>query len=550
MMKILVWVGAVFLLLLALALSLPFLVDLNKYQEQYRPAVEEALNRKIAIQDIQLTLWPRFGARVTGFVVMDDPAFGESPFTSLTSVGVGVKLMPLLTGKVEVRDVELVDPVITVIKNERGVLNVSTLGRQGVAAPKTPSRAPLPSPEGPLRILAMLAVDRVSISGGKLTYRDLSAGKPVEYVLQDLEFLLQSVRLGQTPGLHLATLVQPFNLPVALDGTFGPLKQTADIDVIDLQLALGKSSFAISGSTAGRNGTVHVSSPVINTGDLPMALPLKKPVEVKDLRIEAEVKGQEIHLDNLSFQLFDGQVKAEGGMTSGIAPPPFNGRITMAGIQLGPVLEAIGTDALSVSGTAGGNFALQGRGFAMPDLTEALAGTGHIAVKDGKLEGVNLMREVSTLFKVAGLSPDDVKATAFSTIETEVGIKQGVINVERLLMDSHDFQATGTGTVGFDHKLNLKVNLNLSEALSRTIAGGSPAARLALSGERLTVPMVITGTTEAPSYGLDTKAVGAGVQEQVKEKVREAAGDLLTGSSRPKDVKQKGQDMLKGLLGR
>ncbi len=117
-------------------------------------------------------------------------------------------------------------------------------------------------------------------------------------------------------------------------------------------------------------------------------------------------------------------------------------------------------------------------------------------------------------------------------------------------MDSHDFQATGTGTVGFDHKLNLKVNLNLSEALSRTIAAGSPAARLALSGERLTVPMVITGTTEAPSYGLDTKAVGAGVQEQVKEKVREAAGDLLTGSSRPKDVKQKGQDMLKGLLGR
>jgi AsmA protein len=550
MMKVLVWVSAAFLLVLAVALSLPFLIDLNKYQEQYRPAVEEVLNRKITLQDIQFTLWPKIGARLAGLVVLDDPAFGDSPFTSLTSAGVGVKLMPLLTGRVEVEDITLVDPVITVIKNERGILNVSTLGRKGVAAPKTPSRAPIPSPEGPLKILAMLAVDRVSVSGGKLTYRDLSTGTPAEYVLQDLEFLLQSVRLGQTPGLHLATLVQPFNLPVTLDGTFGPLKESADIDAIDLRVALGKTSFAITGSIAGRNTRLNVSAPVINTVDLPMALPLKKPVEVKDVRIAAGVKGQDIQLDNLSFQLFDGLVTAQGGMTSGVGPPPFNGRVTLKGVQLGRVFEAIGTDALSVSGTADGDLALQGRGFTMTDLTQVMEGAGQIAVKDGRIEGVNLMHQVSTLFKVAGLSPDDVKATAFSTIETDLGIKQGVVNVQRLLMDSHDFQATGGGTIGFDHALNLKVNLNLSEALSQKIAGGSPAARVALSGGRLGVPMVITGTTQGPSYGLDTQGVGAKVQEQVKEKVREAAGDLLTGASRPKDVKQKGQELFKGLIGR
>ena len=92
--------------------------------------------------------------------------------------------------------------------------------------PETPSRAPIPSAEGPLKILAMLAVDRVSITGGKLTYRDLSATKPTEYILQDMELLLQNVRLGQTPSLHFRTLVQPFNMPVRLDGTVGPLKES------------------------------------------------------------------------------------------------------------------------------------------------------------------------------------------------------------------------------------------------------------------------------------------------------------------------------------
>ena len=86
--------------------------------------------------------------------------------------------MPLLKGRIEVEEITLREPVITVMKNKNGVLNVSTLGRPGVPVPETPSRAPIPSTEGPLRILGMLAVDHVSLRDGRLTYRDLSADTP------------------------------------------------------------------------------------------------------------------------------------------------------------------------------------------------------------------------------------------------------------------------------------------------------------------------------------------------------------------------------------
>src|SRR5262245_42605653 len=350
-MKIAIWLGVIVLLLIGLILSLPFLVDLNKYQDQYKPLIEDALNRKIQLEDIRLAIWPRIGARVAGFAVLDDPAFGSGSFTSLTSLDVGVKLMPLLSGKVEVEEVALRDPVITVIKNKNGVLNVSTLGRTGVAAPVTPSRAPVPSAEGPLKILALLAVDQVSISGGKLTYRDLSTTNPTEYVLEDLELLLKAVRLGQTPSLHLRTLVQPFNTAVILDGTFGPLKETTDIDAINLQLELGKTSLTITGSTVGRDAKINIGSSVINTANLPIALPLKKPVEIHNLKIGAEVKGQEAHLNNLSLQVFDGQVKGLGTLTAGSEAPPFAGKLTMEGLQLGPALDAVAAPQVSVSGT-------------------------------------------------------------------------------------------------------------------------------------------------------------------------------------------------------
>ena len=152
-MKIMIGIGVLLAVLFGVALLLPFIVDLNKYQDQYRPLIEDALNRKVTLEDIRLTIWPRLGARVAGFTIVEDPAFGTGPFASLSSVDVGVKLMPLLSGKVEVEEITLREPLITVIKNKNGVLNVATLGRKGVAAPETPSRAPVPSPDGPLKIL-------------------------------------------------------------------------------------------------------------------------------------------------------------------------------------------------------------------------------------------------------------------------------------------------------------------------------------------------------------------------------------------------------------
>jgi AsmA protein len=171
-------------------------------------------------------------------------------------------------------------------------------------------------------------------------------------------------------------------------------------------------------------------------------------------------------------------------------------------------------------------------------------------VKEGRIEGINLLQEAATLLKVAGVSLDNVKATAFSTIESDVVVKQGLVTVQRLLMDSHDYQASGSGTIGLDQSLNLKLNLNLSQALSQKITSGSPIAKVAMSGGRLFLPLLITGSMQAPAYGLDMKMFAGKAQEQVKEKTKDVVEDLLKGKAKPDDLKQQGKDLLKGLLGR
>jgi AsmA protein len=536
---------------------------------------------------------------------------------------VGIKLIPLLTGRVEVEEITLKEPVITVIKNQHGALNVSTIGKQGPPSerPKE-ARPPPPTEGGPLRALAMLAVDRVALEHGRLAYHDQSSQKSTEYTVQDLNVLLQSVRLGDMPRLHVDAVVQPYNIPLTIEGVIGPLVETLDLKTIDLALALGKITATITGSAVNGHASLTIASPIINTsylpvslplakpieirdlhieaeadypvkpntppleaatvkvlrfavvlgnsvmnvnghildgearlmalaptintGDLPIVLPLRRPVEVKDVKLSAGMKGQHATVDNLSLNAFGGQLLSQAGLTLGSSSPPFNGKINLEHVQLGPIVEAL-MDKLTVSGTANAHITLQGRGFSKMDLMSGLDGTGSFAVKDGKIEGVNLLQEAVALLKAAGIALDTTQATVFSTIEGNFGLKQGVIHVERFLMDSHDFQATGAGAIGLDQTLNLSTKLSVSEALSKQMVTATPALRMAMAGNRMTVPMLITGTAQSPVYALDTKALTGKVQEQVKEQVRGAVDDLLKGK---KPDLEKGKAALKNLFGR
>ena len=690
-MKIVMILVGVLLILLVVVVLLPFLIDLNRYQDRYRPVIEEALNRKVELKDIRLTIVPRLGARIAGFTVMDDPGFGRQAFASLESLDVGIRLLPLLKGRLEVEEIVLATPVITVIKNKHGVLNVATLGKEAPAPSGTP--APPGPPEGPLRVLAILAVDRLSIKDGKLTYRDEAKAAVTEYALDDLDLAIRSLSLGEMARLHVAVTILPYHVPLTIEGAAGPLSETLDFDTIDLRVGLGKMEARITGRAVGSEialaiaapsiqssdipvslpltkpleirdfkadvvlhratdaqsaadpavrsvtfdvvsegsvvniagkltdgkGHVTATSPLIRGEDLPVALPLSKPIEFRDLRVEAEAvypneapllktitvktlrsdvglgssvvhvngtmaggegtvtaaapvlrtadlpaalplrksveakdvklvgsfnEGQAV-LESMSLTIFGGRLTSRARVALGTDAPTFDGALSMQGIQLAPLVDAL-SDTVRVSGTATSELVVKGRGFSQPQLASALTGAGAMAVKDGRVEGVNVLQEAVRLLQAAGVTMDPANATVFSSLTGTFAIRSGIVAVERLALQSQDVQGTANGTIGFDHAMNLKATLNLSEAISKQILRAAPAVRLATAGDRIAVPMIVTGTIESPSYALDTKAVAGAIQERVKEEVRDVVSDVLKGE--PLDV-EKGKKALKRLFG-
>ena len=97
-------------------------------------------------------------------------------------------------------------------------------------------------------------------------------------------------------------------------------------------------------------------------------------------------------------------------------------------------------------------------------------------------------------------------------------LSKGSSSLQNLLMDSHDFQATGGGTIGFDQRLNLIVNLNLSQEVSQKLAGASPVVKVAMKDGRLSLPANdhryrASTVLRSRCQRSDRKSAGAGEEE-------------------------------------
>jgi AsmA protein len=77
---------------------------------------------------------------VQNVTVADDPAFSAEPFLRVPSLQVNVEFLPLLWQEVRVSRLVLRAPEVTVIRDKKGRLNVTSLGPTG-AREEGPTKA-------------------------------------------------------------------------------------------------------------------------------------------------------------------------------------------------------------------------------------------------------------------------------------------------------------------------------------------------------------------------------------------------------------------------
>jgi AsmA protein len=125
-------VGIVVLLLLV-SLVVKIIFTKEKLLSLLVPKIEQALNRKIEIDDISVSIFGGLGVDVVGMRVLNPSGFTQEELFRFDRLLVRVKFWPLFRKRIEVKKLTLENPLINLEKNSEGVSNFADLlkGRRG-----------------------------------------------------------------------------------------------------------------------------------------------------------------------------------------------------------------------------------------------------------------------------------------------------------------------------------------------------------------------------------------------------------------------------------
>ena len=125
--------GAVSLgfLVMAALLVMPRFIDLNRYKAYLEKRLSTMTGYPVTLGGkIDLSLFPWVGFAFTDLHIGNPDGFAEKDFVSAEAIEMRVKLIPLLSGDLEVKRFVVDSPRIVLVKNRGGRGNWERLGRK------------------------------------------------------------------------------------------------------------------------------------------------------------------------------------------------------------------------------------------------------------------------------------------------------------------------------------------------------------------------------------------------------------------------------------
>jgi AsmA protein len=506
-------VAAVVLIVVAALIAVPFLVDTPRVQALIASNASQALGRPVKFRSMSISVLPLPAVALHGLEIAEDPQFGTEPFLKLETGTVRLKLVPLLTGRVELGDVKLTKPVITVIQTADGRMNISTLGTGAGTkeSPKAGERAPRGgggTGGGGAALPAAISIDHglvAYVARGK-------GGVTSQYRVEDLNLTLT----GGAPQLAFKgdLKVKPGDLvvkiadgQVALEGgkplTEAPLRGAVTLDAKDIgdlaKNALGptpafggalKGKLALSGTLGAPAvaGDIELAKPTVSQLQPSCPEPKRRTLTLGTLKLNAAYRDQVLSARPLTTSLGEGTIT---GQLSLSLAPGMQVQLTDLAIKGLPLEKAL-VDYVCQGYAITGPMDLTGAtSFSAHDVYHTLSGPGALKIGRGKVVGPRALALLGGIVRVGGavssLLSNDLpnlgdSPLEFDSITGTYQIVNGVLNTKDLLYTSRAMKILIAGSYGFaTERMDLDMTITHSRGeLKAKVTGpaSSPSIRV------------------------------------------------------------------------
>jgi len=228
-------IGGIFLILIiAAVIIIPQFVDVKKYKPVIEQKVAEATGRSFTLgDDIDLSIFPWVGVKLTDLHLGNPDGYKEKDMVSVKSFEVRLKVLPLLSKRIEVKTFVLDSPRIYLKKLKNGDANWQGIGKQEEKKAHKEKKTEKTTPGQGLPIESLL-VGNFSITNGQLIYVDQGADLKKEIL--DLNLNLKNISLDNPIGISFSARID--GKPVSLEGTAGPIGKEPGKGTIALDFVL------------------------------------------------------------------------------------------------------------------------------------------------------------------------------------------------------------------------------------------------------------------------------------------------------------------------
>ncbi|MCL6416098.1 AsmA family protein [Aestuariirhabdus sp. Z084] len=322
----LIILALVALLLIAALVIIPLLVNPNDYKPQLQQLVHEQTGMELVIDgDIGLSIFPVLGFELEQLALTNQ----QQPLAQLGYARAALRLLPLLSGTVEMQALELDGLDLNLVKDAQGQANW-TLPPASSQQPQPVTKQPptdntavtqaAPQEQASDQQPIALNIDQVRILNISVHYRDQQQGQ--DYRLDKMSLQTGAIVPGQPFALELE-----FNLtsqsPVL--GLQTRLSAQTQFDLIGQRYRLNQ--LQLDGQLSGE-ATASKTVPISLQGD-----------------IDLDLNRDTLRLDNLALSLAN--LKAFSTLqVASLEPIKYQGQVELPAFDLKALLDALGQPAI------------------------------------------------------------------------------------------------------------------------------------------------------------------------------------------------------------
>jgi uncharacterized protein involved in outer membrane biogenesis len=583
MPKFVKWLLAVLAVIIVLTMACMIVAIIVLDVDQYKPIIEkqatEAIGRPLTLGgDVNLSVFPWIGVSISDVHLGNPPEFQAKDMVGIDFFEVRVKLLPLLTGHVQVKRFVIKGAKINLVKNKAGQLNLAGIPPAGEAETEKTGKRPPEEPttsdtEFPIKDLKC---KQFAITDGSLVWLDMTSD--IRKEVNQINLVLENVSLDKAMGFVFSAVAD--NHPISVKGKLGPL-ESREITITDGVLTLDDSEMRFNARAKDFDKPDLTFDATLDNIDLdryfpppPETEPAKSPQSappnqetaaidyspLRKLLLEGRIKIGELKARNTRMQNIDIQITAKNGIirTAPVSIDLYSGKIKVDGtfnvqgknlksvvdlniadVQTGTLLKDFLKKDL-IEGVLNAGIKLNFSGDQPNRVRETLNGEGELKFNDGAIVGIdlaNMVRNVKAAFSGQG-TREQKPRTDFSELLVPLTIKNGLANIDGSKLNSPLIRIVAGGKA---HVAEETLNLRIDPKFVATLVGQGDTVE---QRSGVTVPVLITGTFAKPKFAPDLKSLlstSVPGTEKITENLKETQKKVTD------DVQKKARDLIKNL---